>query len=65
MTNEEKNLIIKAAQAYIQEKQLSQNEFGRLSGVNASYLSSMSARSLRYGVSLVLIYNLRYDDNQQ
>jgi len=41
MTNEEKNLIIKAAQAYIQEKQLSQNEFGRLSGVNASYLSSM------------------------
>ena len=41
MTQEEKQSIVKAALAYMEDKGISQNELARLTGVNASYLSSM------------------------
>ena len=41
MTQEEKQFIVQAAQAYMDEKGISQNELARLTGVNASYLSGM------------------------
>lgn len=41
MTTEEKQTIVKAAQAYMADKGISQNELAKLTGVNASYLSSM------------------------
>lgn len=41
MTQEEKQAIVKAALAYMDDKGISQNELARLTGVNASYLSGM------------------------
>lgn len=41
MKVEEKQSIIQAAQAYMEEKGISQNELSKLTGVNVSYLSSM------------------------
>lgn len=41
MTHEEKQTIVKAAQAYMADKGISQNELAKLTGVNASYLSSI------------------------
>ena len=41
MTQEEKQSIVKAALAYMEDKGISQNELARLTGVNASYLSGM------------------------
>lgn len=41
MTQEEKQSIVKAALAYMEDKDISQNELARLTGVNVSYLSSM------------------------
>ena len=41
MTHEEKQQIVKAAQGYMSDKGISQNELAKLTGVNASYLSSI------------------------
>ena len=41
MKVEEKQSIIRAAQAYMEEKGISQNELSKLTGVNVSYLSGM------------------------
>lgn len=41
MNVDQKNEIIRTASAYMDEKNVSQNELARISGVNASYLSSM------------------------
>lgn len=41
MKQEIKQAIIDAAASYMEEKELSQNEFSKLTGVNVSYLSSM------------------------
>ena len=41
MTREEKQQIVKAAQAYMADKGISQNELAKLTGVNASYLSNI------------------------
>lgn len=41
MKIEEKQSIIRAAQAYMNEKGISQNELSKLTGVNVSYLSGM------------------------
>ena len=41
MNNEEKKLIVQAAQTYMSDKGISQNEFARFTTVNASYLSSI------------------------
>ena len=41
MTREEKQQIVKAAQTYMADKGISQNELAKLTGVNASYLSSI------------------------
>lgn len=41
MNNEEKKLIVQAAQTYMSDKGISQNEFARFTAVNASYLSSI------------------------
>lgn len=41
MTHEEKQQIVKAAQGYMADKGISQNELAKLTGVNASYLSSI------------------------
>lgn len=41
MTREEKQQIVKAAQTYMADKGISQNELAKLTGVNASYLSNI------------------------
>ena len=41
MRHEEKQQIVKAAQGYMSDKGISQNELAKLTGVNASYLSSI------------------------
>ncbi len=41
MRTEEKQAIIRAAQAYMEDKGISQNELSKLTGVNVGYLSGM------------------------
>lgn len=41
MTQEEKKALVKAAQAYMEEKGLSQNKFSKIAGVNPSYMSNI------------------------
>lgn len=41
MTTQDKKDLVKAALAYMQEKDLSQNKFSRIAGVNPSYMSNI------------------------